>query len=103
MPEQTVPTLVSYYPKPGHEAALEALVRSHYGVLRRHGLASARPAQVFRAHDKDTGKAHFVELFEWVSENASDIAHQTPEVMAVWEPMETHMTNMTIARVEPLS
>ena len=29
----------------------------------------------------------YIEVFEWRSGEAAGIAHSTPEVMAVWEPM----------------
>jgi hypothetical protein len=59
--------------------------------LRAIGLATDEPAQVYQAHDKRSGNTYFIEIFAWRDENASSVAHQTPEVMAVWEPMGSIM------------
>ncbi|HYD86060.1 MAG TPA: hypothetical protein VEA80_01160 [Vitreimonas sp.] len=93
---------VSYFPKPGHEDALLRLVLAHYPALYAAGLATERPPQIWRAVDKRTGAAYFIEMFEWVSQEASDIAHRTPEVMALWEPMGAHLDTMTLAQVEAI-
>jgi quinol monooxygenase YgiN len=97
-----VPTLVSYYPKPGKEAEMLALVKKHWPTLRRLGLASEKPAQIWRAHEKDSTSTYFVELFEWADEKSSDVAHQTPDVMAIWEPMGPILANLQIVKVEPV-
>lgn len=44
----------------------------------------------------------FYEQFVWKDGNASDVAHQTPEVMAVWEPMGPVLEDLTICEVEPV-
>ncbi len=95
-----VPTLVRYTPKPGHEDELLALVRKHWPELRRIGLATDAPARIWRAHDKRSGAVSFVELFEWKDETSSTVAHQTPEVMAIWEPMGPILANLEIQQVE---
>src|SRR4051812_46794503 len=95
-----VTNLVTYYPKPGRERELRALVESHYPVLRRTGLATEMPARIWDALDIRSGQRYFVELFQWKNEEASSIAHQTPEVMAVWEPMGPVMENMIIAKLD---
>jgi hypothetical protein len=99
-----VPTLVAYHPKSGKQAESEllALVRQHWPTLRRLGLASERPAQLWRAHEKDSKQVYFLELFEWAEEGSSDVAHQTPEVMAMWEPMGKVLANLVITKVEPI-
>lgn len=94
-----VTMLVTYRPKPGHEDALLALVKKHWPELRRIGLASEEPAKVWRTRDRQ-GKTAFVELFQWKDGKASEVAHQTPEVMAIWEPMGNVMEGMEIAEAE---
>ncbi len=95
-----VTMLVSYYPKKGSEDALLTLVKKHWPILKNAGLTTQKPAEIWRAKDKRSGAVYFVEKFQWATPESSDIAHQTPEVMAVWEPMGPIMENMTLAVVE---
>jgi hypothetical protein len=97
-----VSTLVTYYPKAGRDAELLALLKQHWPVLNRLGLATPRPAKLWRGTDKRTGKTFLVELFEWRDAAASDVAHQTPDVMAVWETMGPLLDDMQITRLEPI-
>lgn len=76
-----------YRPKAGQEEALFALVNKHIPALRRVGLVTDAPAFVYRAKDKRSGRPFFIEIFTWRDEEAPGIAHQMPEVMAIWEPM----------------
>ena len=98
-----VTTLVSYYPKAGKEHELLALIEQHWPTLNSIGLVSQQRAQIWRAADKRTNQSFFVELFQWKDESASEIAHQTPEVMAVWEPMGPLLENLQLTRLEPLA
>jgi len=98
-----VPTLVTYLAKPGQEEALRALVLAHWPALRRLGLATETKPLIWRATDKRSGRISFVELFEWTDAEASDTAHQTPEVMAIWEPMGAVMDGLELKRVEPIA
>ena len=95
-----VTTLVWYYPKSGRVEELIRLVAGHWPTLRRLGLATEQPAQVWRAQDKRTGEPFIVELFAWCSSEASEVAHQTPEVMAVWETMGPLIETMKLARLD---
>jgi hypothetical protein len=72
--------IVAYRPFPGQEAALEALVAEHVPTLRAAGLATARAPVVARAKD-----GTIVEVFEWVSEKAAELAHADEVVRALWE------------------
>jgi hypothetical protein len=92
--------LVTYYPKAGHEKVLLELIRKHWPALHKTGLATDEPAQIWRATEKRSGATYFVERFQWANAEAPDIAHQTPEVMAVWEPMGPVMEKMTLAKLE---
>ncbi len=96
-----VPMMITYRAKKGHEAALLQLVRSHWPVIRDLGLASTTPARIWKTTDRD-GNVAFVEMFEWRDSSAPDVAHQTPEVMAVWEPMSEVMESIEIAQAELL-
>ncbi len=95
-----VTMLVTYSPKPGKEKELLAIVEKHWPTLKRVGLVTKTAAWIWRATDIRTGKSHIVELFQWKDEKASGIAHQTPEVMAVWEPMGPIMENLQLLQVE---
>lgn len=100
-----VTVLVTYIPKKGKEAELGALVRKHAAALRGTGLITDDPVRAWRCVDKrDHGDAgeYFVETFAWKDETASDAAHQTPEVMAVWEPMGPVLEQLKIAFAEPM-
>lgn len=92
---------VTYRAKKGHEDALLALVKQHWPALRRLGLASSEPPLVWRAVDRK-GNTSFVEVFQWRDASASGVAHQTPEVMAIWEPMGAVMEGMDLAEIEPV-
>lgn len=81
-----VDMLCRYRVKKGKEAEFARLVHQHWGTLHRLGLATDRPARVVRGEDK-AGNVAFVELFSWKSGASAHTAHQTPEVMRLWEPM----------------
>ncbi|MGZ6028718.1 MAG: hypothetical protein ACXWK5_04790 [Myxococcaceae bacterium] len=97
-----VTTLVIYRPKAGAEQALGALVQKHLPVLRTLGLLGPGQSMAFRAEDKRSHAVSFVELFQWKDERASDIAHQSPEVMAIWEPMGPLLEVLELRKLEPL-
>jgi quinol monooxygenase YgiN len=96
--------LVIYRPKPGHLDALQAIVTRHGPVLRQLGLVTEDPVRVCRATDiraPDSG-AFLLEEFVWRDDAASEVAHQTPEVMAVWETMGPHLADMTLITLDPI-
>jgi hypothetical protein len=99
---ESVPTLVIYRPKPGAEGALEALVRKHLPTLRSLGLLGTGHSVVYRAEDKRSHAVSYVEIFDWKDGRASDVAHQTPEVMAIWETMGPLLENLEIQAIRPL-
>ena len=72
--------IVCYRPKPGKEAELEALTRDHVDILRAQGLATDRPSIAGRSND-----GTIVEVFEWVSQEAINRAHENPEVLKLWQ------------------
>ena len=76
-----------YRPKAGHEEALFELVKKHWPAVKHAGLATETPPLVYRATDLKTKRPFFVEIFEWRDAEAPGVAHQMPEVMAIWEPM----------------
>jgi quinol monooxygenase YgiN len=100
-PQAPVSNIVTYVPKAGKEAELLALVKKHEPALRKVGLVTAEPFKVWKAFDVRKQRVVFIESFQWKDGNASDTAHQTPEVMAVWEPMGPVLEELTICEVEP--
>src|ERR1051326_5066718 len=78
--EDPVTMLVTYVPRKGKEKELQALVEKHWPTLKRVGLVTAEPARIWRAIDKRSGAVSFVEMFQWKDGQASETAHQTPEV-----------------------
>jgi hypothetical protein len=100
-PDAPVTNLVTYVPKPGKEEELLALVKRHETALRSTGLVTDEPFRVWKAFDIRKRRVSFVEYFQWKDGRSSDVAHQTPEVMAVWEPMGPVLEELTICEVEP--
>jgi hypothetical protein len=101
-PDAPVANIVTYVPKPGKEAELLALVKKHEPALRGVGLVTAEPFRVWKAFDVRKKREQYIEYFVWKNGNASDVAHQTPEVMAVWEPMGPILEELVICEVEPV-
>ena len=99
---EPITMLVRYHPKAGRERELLALVQKHWPELNRLGLVSRQPPQIWRAVDKRSGQVHFVEIFQWKDAQAPDVAHQTPEVMAVWEPMGQVLEKLELSQLEPI-
>ncbi len=81
--------ICTYRIKKGRQAAFLKLRSGHWPTLRRLGLATKEPALIFRGTDKSE-KPFIVEIFTWKSWKAVQAAHQSPEVMAVWEAMGKH-------------
>jgi hypothetical protein len=96
-----------YRPKPGSETTLLALCKQHAPALRASGLIDpAEPVQLYRATDLQRhGQPvpYLVETFAWKTPGAGQVAHQTPEIMAVWEPMTEHLAELTIIMLEPIA
>src|SRR6185295_9074869 len=101
--ENPVLTHVTYRPKTGKESELRSLVEKHWPVLNDLGLVTKDAAKVYQATDKRSGQVYFIEIFSWRDQKAPDIAHQTPEVMAVWETMGPVLEGLELAALEPLS
>lgn len=101
-PDAPVINIVTYVPKEGKAAELLALVKTHESALRKVGLVTDEPFRVWKAFDIRKQREHFIEYFVWKDGKSSDVAHQTPEVMAVWEPMGPVLEELTICEVEPV-
>jgi hypothetical protein len=76
--------LCAYRPHSGKEAELRTLLKVHVPLLREQELASTRPVTLLRSTKDGT----YVEIFEWVSPEASTIAHEKPKVLELWSRLE---------------
>ena len=94
---------VTYRPKKGKTEELLDLVLKHGPALEATGLIVDGPAVVYRATDKRSGDVSFIETFSWRDDEAPNLAHQMPEVMAVWEPMTPILDNLELAVIERIS
>ena len=94
---------VTYRPKEGKAEELFDLVKKHGPALQSTGLLAGGAPTVYRAVDKRSGEKFFVEMFSWRDEEAPALAHQMPEVMAVWEPMTPLLENLQLAVIEQVS
>jgi len=95
-------THVTYRPKKGKENELFTLVKKHWPVLKELDLVTSDPAKIYRATDKRSGQVYFIEIFSWRDQRAPETAHQTPEVMAVWETMGPVLEGLELAAIEPV-
>ena len=108
-PQTRAVNICHYHVKPGHEAEMEVLLAKHWPALRKAGLASEEPPIIYRGLPSgkpggDHGaEGTYIEIFSWAQPNGPQIAHQTPEVMAVWEPMGAICTEMDFPLFEPLN
>lgn len=78
--------MCTYRVIPGKEDDFRDLLTRHWPALREAGLATEEQPRVYLGKD-GTGGPVFYELFEWKAADSARIAHESPGVMAVWEPM----------------
>ncbi|HCX20971.1 MAG: hypothetical protein CMB80_21205 [Flammeovirgaceae bacterium] len=72
--------IVGYRPLVGKEQALEALMKSHVSRLRDEGLSTSRPSIIVKSSN-----GTIVEVFEWKSQAAIELAHTNAEVQKMWQ------------------
>ena len=94
---QRMTVLATYTLPPEAEAEFEGLLAAHWPTLSRLGLTDGTPARIFK------GEGVYFELFTWRDAEAPGVAHHTPEVMAIWEPMGALCSAMTFPHVEELA
>ena len=59
-------------------------------LLRERGPREAvteEASKQFKGAEQDNGQPIYFEIFDWL-DGAVDRAHEHPEVMAIWEPMD---------------
>lgn len=71
-----------YRPRDGKDAELQKLITAHIPTLRQLDLITDRKPMLMRSEN-----GTYIEVFEWASPEAANLAHQHPEVAKVWENM----------------
>ncbi|HVI01613.1 MAG TPA: hypothetical protein VM869_23015 [Enhygromyxa sp.] len=103
-----VTVICRYEVKPGMEAEFEALLARHWPTLHAAGLVTDRRALAYKGQPSGKpGGRHgaqnvYVEIFEWKDQHSSGHAHESPKIMAVWEPMGACCSDMDFPHFEPL-
>ena len=82
MPKETV--ICTYRVRPEEERRFLDLLGRHWRTLHGLGFVTDEESVVFRGLD---GGLTYVEIFSWV-EGGFGQAHEHPDVLAIWEPME---------------
>ena len=75
-------SLAMYRPHEGKKAELMEILKSHYPTLRAEGLVTDRQPLILESTD-----GTLIEIFEWASDEAKDLAHRHPAVQVLWEKM----------------
>jgi hypothetical protein len=71
-----------YKPKKGKDAELLELLKDHLPTLRKYELITDKGSFFVKS-----GNGTFIEIFEWASEEAKNVAHQHPAIMKIWGKM----------------
>jgi hypothetical protein len=69
-----------YRPHAGREEELRDILRNHVPTLQREGLATSREALILQGQD-----GTILEIFEWINEDASRLAHENEAVKPLWD------------------
>ncbi|OOE12731.1 hypothetical protein [Fictibacillus arsenicus] len=85
-------TMALYQPHEGKEEQLNEVLKNHIKTLEAEKLITQR--EPIRAIASD---GTVIEIFEWRSEHAKDAAHESRNVMKVWNEI------MEIAEIKSLS
>jgi hypothetical protein len=83
MTNETV--ICTYRVRADAEDRFTELVSRHWRTLRELGFVTGEESLTFRS--EEDGGITYVEIFTWV-EGGFERAHEHPDVLAIWEPME---------------
>jgi hypothetical protein len=78
--------ICTYRVKAGCEQDFIVLLKHHWPTLYRLGMVREQPRMALQRRDSEKTSC-FIEVFAW-KERGFEVAHQHPEVLALWEPME---------------
>ncbi|MCH8252214.1 MAG: hypothetical protein IID36_07155 [Planctomycetes bacterium] len=73
-------SIAAFKPKPGMEEELLRVIADRLPLLRRLGFATDREAMLMKSKD-----GVVIQISEWVDNEAIRRAHETPEVLTLWE------------------
>ena len=90
--------IACYRPKPGKEAELRALMKTHLPRLRSEDLVTDRPSILMEAEDGTV-----LEVFEWRSKAAIEAAHSNPRVLQMWDEYSAVCDYVPVNTVEEAS
>jgi hypothetical protein len=79
--------VIAYQPKQGKAHKLNELINSHVTRLKEEGLVTERQPIVFEASN-----GTIVEIFEWLSTEAIQHAHQNKTVHQMWAEFDAVCT-----------
>jgi len=88
--------IAAYRAHPGCEDQLLELLYSHYPTLHRLGLVTDDGAIVLRSPEDSA----FVEIFEWSSQEAIRIAHESSEVNSLWAGLHDVADYITLGNLK---
>ena len=101
-PTDPLPVICRYRVKPGRADEFLTHLKRHWQTLHKAGLSTDEPAKIWRCQDK-AGNVAFIEHFSWKSGASSGAAHQSPAVMAIWEPMGALCDDMEFWGASPVN
>ncbi|MBL1421030.1 MAG: hypothetical protein COC24_011030 [Alphaproteobacteria bacterium] len=90
--------IVGYQPKPGEQAELAALMKTHLPILREAGLVTDRESIIMQAEN-----GTIVEVFEWKSKAAMNSAHEHPSVLKMWADYDNCCTYVPVSETPEIS
>jgi hypothetical protein len=90
--------IACYRPKPGKDAELFKLMKTHLPTLRKEGLVGDGPSLAGRARD-----GTIVEIFCWKSQGAIDAAHKNAAVGSMWQAFGAVCDYVAISGVDGAS
>jgi len=76
-----------YRVRRGREDEFVELLKRHWPALHGLDLVTDDPPQHLRGFEQG-GEPIFVEIFTWKTAEGPRLAHEHPDVMAIWEPMD---------------
>ena len=89
MPSARPQTVIcTYRVRPSQDEAFREQLSRHWPTLRGLGMVTDTPPSLFQGRDAKE-RPFFVEIFEWKNADTPAKAHEHPEVMAIWETMDT--------------
>lgn len=94
--------LVLYRVKKGKEAEFLPLMKGHAPALKKSGLITADGVKAWGAKNIRDGRFCYAELFYWKDKDGGEVAHQSPDIMKVWEPMTPLLDELEIMALQPI-